>query len=87
MEALMLDKADILRSALTAREDAVLMYQINIDNYTRAIARIDTMPSAEQAELAEFRERLASLLFTERLEQKKELIMRDVIADQLEGGQ
>lgn len=83
----MLTKRDVLRSALAAREDAVLMYQINIDNYSRAIKRIDALGDAERAELAEFREKLVTLLSSERLEQKKEAIMRDVIAEQLEGQQ
>lgn len=80
---LMLNKLDILQSALDARNDAVVMYQINIDNYTLALARIDAMSSAEQQELAEFRDKLTALLQSERLEQKKETLMRDVIEQRL----
>lgn len=77
-------RLDILRDALTARNDAVLMYQINIDNYCLAIEHIATMSAQDQQDLAEFRQRLINLLATERLEQKKEMVMRDVIAQQVQ---
>ena len=73
-------KEEILKSALQAREEEVFNYQINIDNYVRAIekAKADT-------ELHEFADRLKELLASSRLEQKKAAIMRDVIREQLEG--
>lgn len=72
-------KNEILTQALTAREDEVLHYQINIDNYVRAIEKAST-----DNELSEFVEHLKSLLASSRFEQKKAIIMRDVIREQLE---
>lgn len=77
-------RLDILRDALAARNDAVLMYQINIDNYCLAIEHMATMSAQDQQDLAEFRQRLINLLATERLEQKKEMVMRDVISKQVD---
>ena len=79
-----MDKQTILSQAVQAREDEVLGYQINIDNYTLAIAHIDQMPEAERAELAGFRDTLAGLLKSEILEQKKAKVMLTVIKQQLE---
>lgn len=72
-------KIEILTEALKAREAEVLHYQINIDNYERAIlkAKLDT-------EMAEFVMRLEELLSSSRIEQKKAIIMRDVVREQLE---
>jgi hypothetical protein len=74
-------KKDILTQALDARNQEVMGYQINIDNYTRAIARIAEMGDSE---LEDFRVRLAGLLAAEKLEQKKATVIRDVIAEQLQ---
>ena len=74
-----MNKHEILTQALSAREDEVMHYQINIDNYERAIVK-----ASEDAELCEFVERLKELLASSRIEQKKALIMRDVIREQLE---
>jgi hypothetical protein len=78
-----MDKQTILKQAVQARKDEVLGYQINIDNYTLALAHIDKMPEAEQVELAEFKEMLTSLLKSEIVEQKKAKIMLAVIEQQL----
>lgn len=72
-------KNEILAQALIAREEEILHYQINIDNYERAIEK-----ASSDIELAEFYEHLKSLLSSSRLEQKKAIIMRDVIREQLE---
>ncbi len=77
-------KQKILTDALNGRNEEILHYQINIDNYTLAIAKIDAMPDDERTELADFREQLSGLLKSSLLEQKKAKIIRDVIADQLE---
>lgn len=69
---------EILTQALSAREDEVLHYQINIDNYERAIVK-----ASSDHELDGFVERLKELLASSKLEQKKAMIMRDVIRDQL----
>lgn len=78
-----MDKKTILEQAVQARKDEVLGYQINIDNYTLALAHIDNMPEAEQVELAEFKVALTGLLKSEMLEQKKAKIMLAVIEQQL----
>lgn len=72
-------KHEILTQALTGREEEVLTYQINIDNYERAIVKASADP-----ELSEFTKNLEELLASSRFEQKKAIIMRDVIREQLE---
>lgn len=72
----------ILTEALAMRDAEVLGYQINIDNYTRAIAKIDEFPEITD-DLKAFREQLVGLLSSEQREQTKAQIMRDVIADQI----
>jgi cytochrome c551/c552 len=79
-----MNKIEILTPALAHREAEVFQHQINIDNYTLAIAEIDTN-YADDAAIQEFRARLADLLASSIIEQRKEIIMRDVIAKQLEG--
>ena len=73
-------KEETLQLALKSREEEVLHYQINIDNYVRAIEK-----AKADIELHEFADRLEELLASSRLEQKKAAIMRDVIREQLEG--
>ena len=72
-----------LRTAKDAREQEVENYQINIDNYTRAIQKIDAMPDADRVSLKAFREQLTELLESEVREQSKSQIMLDVLRDQL----
>jgi hypothetical protein len=72
-------KEETLQEALKAREEEVLMYQINIDNYERALEK-----SKNDPELNDFVERLKELLVSSRLEQKKAKIMLEVVKDQLE---
>lgn len=79
-----MNKQEILTSALEAREQEVLHYQINIDNYVLALAEIRKLPDAEQGELQPFADQLRGLLASERLEQKKAKIMLAVVQQQLE---
>jgi hypothetical protein len=79
-----MNKNEILTTALAHREAEVFQHQINIDNYTLAIAEIDTNYVDDFA-MQEFRTRLADLLASSIIEQRKEIIMRNVIAKQLEG--
>lgn len=76
-------KQQILETALEARQQEVLMYQINIDNYTMALQKIAGLPEDDRNELAEFSGQLSSLLASELLEQKKAKIMLSVIQDQV----
>jgi cytochrome c551/c552 len=78
-----MNKNEILTTALAHREAEVFQHQININNYTLAIAEIDTN-YADDAAMLEFRVRLADLLASSIIEQRKEIIMRDVMAKQLE---
>ena len=74
----------ILQDALRARENEVLGYQINIDNFVLAVAHIDAMSDDERAEMAEFRADLAQRLAAERHQQKRAKIMLAVIRQQVE---
>ena len=79
-----LSKEELLQNALKAREQEVLYYQINIDNYELALQEIAKMPPSDQAALADFAAQLNNLLGTERLEQKKAKVMLSVVKQQLE---
>lgn len=79
-----MNKQEILNSALQARQAEVMHYQINIDNYTLALAEISKLPQGEQDELRAFSDQLSGLLASEKLEQKKARIMLAVIQQQLE---
>ena len=74
-----MDKKEILTNALTQREEEILGYQINIDNYTIAIEL-----AKEDADLAPFVQQLHELLSSSILEQKKAKIMLQVIQKQIE---
>lgn len=77
-----MNKLETLQAALVARDEEIIGYQINIDNYTRAIEKINTEHSDKPA-IVEFRDRLVELLEQHYTEQLKAQIIRDVIADQL----
>jgi cytochrome c551/c552 len=81
----MTNRIDILIAALEHRNAEVLHHQINIDNYTLALVEIADR-YADCPHMAEFAERLRHLLETSIIEQRKEVIMRDVIAKQVEAG-
>jgi len=72
-------KNEILTDALTQRQDEVLGYQINIDNYRIAIDLAKKDP-----ELTAFVQQLQELLNSSIFEQKKASIMLQVIQQQLE---
>jgi hypothetical protein len=73
-------KKQILESALDQRQQEVLGYQINIDNYRLAIEYID---ADGDPDLDDFREQLTGLLATEMLEQKKAKVILAIIEQQL----
>ena len=77
-----MNKLDILKPALEGRHSEILEYQVNIDNYTRAIAKIDAEHSDNPA-MVEFKGRLQELLESSKTEQLKAIIIRDVIAEQI----
>jgi len=72
----------VLTTCLEARNNEVAEYQLNIDNFKRAIEKIDTQ-YAENQDMLDFKEQLIKLLADNQREQLKSIIMRDVIADQL----
>jgi hypothetical protein len=74
-----MDKKQILTDALSQREQEILGYQINIDNYTLAIEM-----AKEDPDLADFLQNLHNLLASSILEQKKAKIMYEVIKKQVE---
>lgn len=77
-------REEILAAALEGREQEVMTYQINIDNYTLALEHINERSADERAELSGFTEQLRGLLASEKLEQKKAKIMLGVLKQQLE---
>ena len=76
-------REEILQMSLDAREQEIMHYQINIDNYTIALNEIAKMPAQDQAELSEFSGQLRTLLASEKLEQKKSKLMLEVLKLQL----
>ena len=76
-------REEILAMSLEAREQEVMHYQINIDNYTLALEEIGKLQPDERAELASFANQLHDLLVSEKLEQKKAKIMLSVIKQQI----
>ena len=71
-----------LRAFKEARDQEVAEYQINIDNFTRAIIKIDTEYASDDG-ACEFKEHLQKLLADNKKEQLKSIIMRDVLVDQI----
>lgn len=78
-----MNKLTTLKEALTARDDEIMGYQINIDNYRRAIAKINAEHAGNPA-MVEFRGRLSDMLASSETEQLKAKIIRDVIAEQIQ---
>ena len=76
-------REEILRVNYDARIQEVMHYQINIDNYTLALANIAAMAADERSELLVFAEQLTGLLASERMEQKKAKVMLEVLRQQL----
>ena len=77
-----MNKLETLKTAVEGRNDEILNYQINIDNYERAIEKINA-EHLDKPAIVEFREQLINLLESSKTEQLKSIIIRDVIADQI----
>ena len=77
------NREEMLKAALQGREQEIMHYQINIDNYIIALDEISKLPDNERAELKGFAKQLTGLLASEKLEQKKSKIMLAVIKRQL----
>ena len=67
-----MNKLQILQEALKPRNDEILNYQINIDNYIRAIDKINTQ-YADNPDLIEFRDNLATQVKNHTTEQLKSI--------------
>ena len=76
-------REEILATSLHAREQEIMHYQINIDNYTIALEEIDKLSPGERAEMMPFANQLAELLASEKLEQKKAKLMLTVVKRQI----
>jgi hypothetical protein len=76
-------REEILNSALEARVQEVMHYQINIDNYALALQQIASLPADEQVDLTDFANQLKNLLASEKIEQKKAKIMMAVLQAQV----
>ena len=76
-------REEILSLSLEARIQEVMLYQINIDDYSIALQKISEMEPSEQLELTEFSKQLQGLLASEQLEQKKAKLMLSVIQQQV----
>jgi hypothetical protein len=78
------DRINILKASAEARRSEVMHYQINIDNFRLAIAKIEAEHASNPA-IVDFAEHLRGLLASSETEQLKERIMLEVIEQQLEG--
>jgi hypothetical protein len=77
-----MDKKQILEEALKVRKQEVLQYEINIENFKRAIKKIETN-YANNVNLAPFKSQLIQLVEENEIQQLKSIIIRDVITEQL----
>ena len=77
------ERIKIITDAYEHRKREVMHHQINIDNYQLALVEI-AENHADNPAMAEFADRLRELLSSSLVEQAKEIIMRDVMAKQLE---
>ena len=77
-----MNKLETLKLALDGRKEEIFGYQINIDNFTRAIEKINAEYS-DNPEIIEFRDKLIDMLDSHKTEQLKAIIIHDVIAEQI----
>lgn len=83
-----MSRVETLTAALSAREDEVLNYQINIDNYRAAMQKIEARYSGDtdlDRAMSSFYEQLKQLHDASVIEREKASIMLEVIRDQLGG--
>jgi len=75
-------KINILKHALEVREEEIFSYQIDIDNFERAIKKIE-IEYKEDTNMQSFKENLYKLLKENKEQQAKSIIIYDVIKEQL----
>ena len=73
---------DQLNQFKQIRDQEIAEYQLNIDNFTRAVSKIDLEYSNNQ-DMLDFKNHLLQLLADNKREQLKSIIMRDVLVDQI----
>lgn len=79
-----IERIETLKAAAEGRRSGVMHYQINIDNFRLAIAKIEAEHMHNPA-MVDFANQLRDLLASNETEQLKERIMLEVIEKQLEG--
>lgn len=77
-----MNKLETLKTALAYRDEEIFNYQINIDNYEKAILKIENQ-YFENKNIVEFSKQLKELLESSKTEQLKSIIIRDVILEQV----
>tara|TARA_Y100000004_G_scaffold89215_1_gene100075 strand:+ start:1260 stop:1520 length:261 start_codon:yes stop_codon:yes gene_type:complete len=77
-----MNKLEVLKDALKGREEEIFGYQINIDNFTLAIARVQKEHAGKRG-MREFSKDLKKRLQETETEQLKAIIIRDVLVDQI----
>jgi hypothetical protein len=77
------ERLEMLKKSVENRRMEVMNYQINIDNFTLAIAKIESEHSDKQYML-DFSAHLSDLLQSSIVEQAKEKLMMEVIEQQLQ---
>ena len=77
-----MNKLEVLKDALKGREEEIFSYQINIDNFTLAIARVQKEHAGKRG-MREFLKDLKKRLQSTETEQLKAIIIRDVLVDQI----
>lgn len=76
------ERVKILREAALYRSKEVLLHQINIDNFTRAISKIQAI-QPDSRHMHDFKNELEGRLKDEIAARDKESIILDVVLDQL----
>lgn len=79
----MTNSTEILSSALEHRDAEILSYQININNFTLAIAKIEANYPDDPDLSGPFKADLQQRLEAEIIQHRRAIVIRDVIADQL----
>jgi hypothetical protein len=82
MDTMNQNRQKILQDAAEAREQEILMYQINIDNYRSAIAKIQR-EYPDNEDLQAMRTELITRLVEEEKQQLRSQIIYEVIQEQL----
>lgn len=77
-----MNKKEILQQNYEHRLQEIENYQINIDNYTMALEEIELNHKNELG-MEQFKEQITSLLISEKIEQRKALVMRNVLLKQI----